>query len=311
MEQRKCPCCSKLIPSDSVVCPECGHIMTNEEMQITAEETTQMSSQPTTPPPYYGQQQYQQQYPPQYPYQQQYQQPAKKNNTLLTVLWIIIGLLVIGLIAIFLMRMNDQSKENETMAQKADSLARLNEEIQKQNEALENENAARIAKEEAIAEEKRRKEARKRNAYNALRKIVNDASSSYEYTDDLGFDCWKVGEKYYIHDINSDGIPEVFVYYNKYYYSDLPNETILDCYWYNPGKGKAECIYNRLNKSNPSYKGSTAYTYGNGSYDKISSLSSGKFSVKKDIYDGYPDGDTYMTEYSIYDLGPLRSAFGQ
>ena len=307
MNLKRCSCCGNPIPIKSVICPECGEpqqMSYNEEETITTNQTN-----------YYPQRGGRPNYAPQQPAPQPPSGNGSNKNNI--ALWCAIGLLTIILLGTIIYFVRKEQNADDYKKYVADSLAQVNDSLAQVSDSIKqiNDSIARVNAQ--IEQQKKEEEARimkektrRQTAYRHFKKLLTDAGDTYSYTDDLGLNCYRIGRKYYLHDINRDGIPEIFIYLDKYYESDISSETLLDCYRYNFSQGKVECIYNRLNKSNPSFQGTTIYTYGNGSYDKlVYSPSSGTYSVSKDLDYDYPSGDTSLKEYDIYNTEPLQMAF--
>ena len=305
MITRICRRCGNVLSDGITVCPKCGQLQMNMKNGNGYQQPDTM----------YGTNQQQDTIY----YQEQHRQPSGsggigKGQTNI-LLYIIIALLVLalGFMALMLFQQKESTdKDMEAMSNKNDSIENAikatQDSLQQINDSIEQAKARELAE----AERKRKKEQIKRDALAAFKTFLNKASNNQDYTDENGWFCCKTGSEYYVYDINHDGIPEVFVKYEKYYYYEaFDNEAILDGYCYNSTKGKVQCIYNRLNKSTPYHKGNTIYIYGDYGYDKITYNSSkGKFQVTKDIEGSYPSGDTALEEHSIYNMEALTIAFG-
>ena len=242
--------------------------------------------------------------------------PKKSNKGIIIGLCAAVFLLLAGLVFILIKNNQDEREAERKMAEMTEQqkqLEKANNKLEAERARLAEEEAAERERQEDAKRQKAAKEQRKRNAYHAFKKLITDSQSSYDYTDDLGLKCWRVGQQYYLRDITNDGIPEVWIKYDKYYEdSDIESETLLDCYRYSARKGKVECVYNRLNMNTPMYKGNTVYTYGNGCYDKLRYVSSSdRFELKKYDDSSYPSDDVAIQEYSIYNLDPLKMFLNQ
>ncbi len=56
----------------------------------------------------------------------------------------------------------------------------------------------------------------RKKAFEELKKCITLAGKTSKYTDEDGFECKRVGTKYYLYDITDDGIPELWIEYDKY-----------------------------------------------------------------------------------------------
>lgn len=242
--------------------------------------------------------------------------PKKSNKGIIIGLFAALFLLLAGLI-FMLIKNNQNEREAERkmaeMTAQQKQLEETNSELEAERARQAEEEAAERERQEEVKRQQAAKEQRKRNAYHAFKKLITDSQSSYDYEDDLGLKCWRVGRQYYLHDITNDGIPEVWIKFDKYYEdSDIEIETLLDCYRYSSRKGKVECVYNRLNMNTPMYKGNAVYTYGNGGFDRLKYISSSdRFDLTKYDDSSYPSDDVAMQEYSIYNLEPLKMSLNQ
>ena len=280
MESNRCPSCGSILPQNAQICPQCGtmlnHDSANDNTVLDKAKTVvdERNSHANTTA-----QTTQANYI-----------PSKNKIFGRNLMLVVIVLLLVTIAFLVYYMMSKEKKFNDSMALINDSLA-----IDKND--------------------KNKQKMRKLTAYNAFRKFVSEASNYHAYKDDMGFEAHKVGRVYYIHDINQDDIPEIIIKYDKLYENDfLTDETLLDCYRYNFTKGKVECLYNRLNKGNPAYKGTTLYTYGIGfdGYDKlIYDKESGSYSISKDCTNDYPPDITSLNPNDIQNQEPLRMAFGQ
>ena len=294
METNRCPSCGFSLMPNAMICPKCGIIIdSNSTNDNTMVENVMPSRQGGKEIDGKNSQ-----------IEQGKHNTDKNGNISKTLLLSVIAILLVLIGGMVYFMMSRESKYDDII-HKNDSIVNENNSYRQKMD--------KIAREESDKKKMMKyKLQRKRTAYNALNEFLVNASALHAYTDDLGFSAYRMGRVYYVHDINRDSIPEIIVMYEKMYEGGLiENEALLDCYRYNFTKGVVECLYNRLNKANPAFKGTILYTFGAGTFDKIIyNKYEGKYSISRDCTNDYPVGLTSLAANDIQNVEPLRTAFG-
>ncbi len=225
---------------------------------------------------------------------------------------LVIAVVSLILIGLFFLLATDLRKKNEReMQQFQNSLTHTIDSLKRANDSLATENN-NIRQQQKKEEARLKKESKqKAAAFSAMKKLLSEANKPYDFTDDYGYSCTRYGDKYYVHDMNHDGIPELIIRYKKsyssFFISDKPYHAV---YIYNKSDNKAECIYKRLKMAKPSYQGGTLYLYGDESYDKITFSSAGTYNIYNNNTDDYPSDYTPLEEHPINSSESLAQAFG-
>lgn len=162
-------------------------------------------------------------------------QKKKKSNKGLIWTIIVLQLIIVGGLVFFIVNECEGDKDSFANKKTKDNdgilITNIDSNVDKMVEVEENESN------------------RKESAYNGMKKWLKQASQTTKYRDEDGYDSKRVGTTYYLYDITNDGIPELWIEYEKYIY--LPDNSTKVYYnndyeedYYTESYGDEYCDYN-------------------------------------------------------------------